>query len=134
MVLFLLSVKADDVQYDLAGLLHAFQRNVFHLAVEVMSTCEDVRTRKSHERKVCTVCTATDRLYFRGDALHLHCLHGFLHDVVVRFDFLAHIVILMLHVKDSSALSIFLVDEIHAFLHICLLLLVEGHVMVADDV
>ena len=30
--------------------------------MEVMSTCEDVRTRQSHKTQICAVGTATDRL------------------------------------------------------------------------
>ena len=54
--------------------------------------------------------------------------------MVVRLDLLAHIIILVLHIQKGRSLAVFCVDEVHAFLHICLLLLVEVHVVVADDV
>ena len=47
--MLLLGVKADDVEDYLAGLLHAFERDELHFAVEVVTTCEDVRAWKSHE-------------------------------------------------------------------------------------
>lgn len=48
-VLCLLCVKLDDVEDDFACLLHALEREVLHLAVEVVTAGEDVRTWKSHE-------------------------------------------------------------------------------------
>ena len=99
-----------------------------------MTAGEDVRTRKSHEREVCSVCTSADRLYLRYDAFHLHRLHCLFHDVVMRFDLLAHVVVLMLQFEGCCTFSVFFIDEIHTFLDVCLLLLVEVHVMVADDV
>jgi len=45
----LFSVKTDDVQDDAGCLFHAFERDIFHLAVEVVATCEDVQARESHE-------------------------------------------------------------------------------------
>lgn len=47
--MLLLGVKADDVEDYLAGLLHAFEWDEFQFAVEVVSACEDVRARESHE-------------------------------------------------------------------------------------
>ena len=45
----LLRVKLDDVEDDLAGLFHAFKRDIFHLAVEVVAAGEDVRAWEPHE-------------------------------------------------------------------------------------
>ena len=45
----LFSVKADDVQDDAGCLFHAFKRDIFHLAVEVVAAGEDVRSMESHE-------------------------------------------------------------------------------------
>ena len=52
----------------------------------------------------------------------------------MRLDLLAHVVVLVLHVEECRAFAVLLVDEVHALLHVCLLLLVEAHVVVADDV
>ena len=41
--------EADDIQNDLAGLFHAFQREILHLSVEVVTAGKDVRARESHE-------------------------------------------------------------------------------------
>ena len=54
--------------------------------------------------------------------------------MIVRLHFLAHVIILVLDFNGSCSCSIFLVDEIHAFAHISLLLLVKAHVVIADDV
>ena len=45
----LFSEEGDDVQDDLAGFLHALERNILHLSVEIVSAGEDVRARESHE-------------------------------------------------------------------------------------
>ena len=99
-----------------------------------MTSCENVRTWKPHERKVSTVSTSTDRLDLRNDAFHFHGLHRLLHDVIVRLYLLAHIVVLMLDLYGCSTFTIFLVDEIHTLLHISLLLLIEPHIVITDDV
>ena len=99
-----------------------------------MTASEDVRTWQTHEREIRSVGASANRLDLRRDAFHLHGLHRFLHDVVMRLYLLTHVIILVLHLKDCSALSILLVYEVHAFLHVGLLLLVKTHVMVADDV
>lgn len=44
-----LCVERYDVEDDLAGLLDAFERDILHLAVEVMAAGEDVGTRESHK-------------------------------------------------------------------------------------
>ena len=54
--------------------------------------------------------------------------------MIVRLHFLAHVIVLMFDLYGCSAGSVFLVDEIYAFLHICLLLLVKTYVVVTDDV
>lgn len=45
----LLREELDDVEDDFAGLLHAFERDELQFAVEVVSACEDIRARESHE-------------------------------------------------------------------------------------
>ena len=45
----LFCVKADDIEDDLAGFLHAFEGDELQFAVEVVTACKDVRTRESHE-------------------------------------------------------------------------------------
>ena len=130
----LLCVEPDDVQDDLAGFLHAFEREVLHLSVEIVASGEDVRTWKSHERQVRSVCTSADRLHLRCDAFHLDGLHRLLYDVVVRLDLLAHVVVLVLDLADCRAFAVLSVDEVDACEHVCLLLLVEVHVVVANDV
>ena len=54
--------------------------------------------------------------------------------MVVRLHLLAHVVVLVLYLHGGCAFAVFCVDEVHALLHVCLLLLVEVHVVVADDV
>ena len=44
-----LCVKLYDVEDYLAGLLHALEREVFHLSVEVVTAGKYVRTWESHE-------------------------------------------------------------------------------------
>ena len=56
--LSLFCVESYDVEDDLAGLFHAFERHVFHLSVEVVAAGEDVRAWKSHEREVSSVCAS----------------------------------------------------------------------------
>lgn len=46
---FLFCVKLYYVEDHLAGFFHALEREVFHLAVEVMASGEDIRARESHE-------------------------------------------------------------------------------------
>lgn len=41
--------EGNDVQDDLAGLLHALEWYILHLSVEIMAAGEDVRTRETHE-------------------------------------------------------------------------------------
>ena len=45
----LLCVEPYDVEDHLAGFFHTLEREVFHLAVEVMASGEDIRARESHE-------------------------------------------------------------------------------------
>ena len=52
----------------------------------------------------------------------------------MRLHLLAHVVVLVLYLHGGCAFAVFCVDEVHALLHVCLLLLVEVHVVVADDV
>ena len=54
--------------------------------------------------------------------------------MVMRLDLFAHVVVLVLHLQGCCAFSVLGVDEVHAFLHIFLLLLVQSHVVIADDV
>lgn len=42
-------VESDDVEDYLTGLFHAFQRDVFHLSVEIVAASKDVRTWQAHE-------------------------------------------------------------------------------------
>jgi hypothetical protein len=41
--------EGNNVQDDLAGLLHTLERNILHLSMEIVSAGEDVRARESHE-------------------------------------------------------------------------------------
>ena len=52
----------------------------------------------------------------------------------MRLDLFTHIIILVLHLEQGCAFAILAVDEVDAFLHICLLLLVKIHIVVADDI
>jgi len=54
--------------------------------------------------------------------------------MVMWLDLLTHVVVLMLHIKQSRAFTIFFIDCIYALLHICLFLFIQLHVMVADDI
>ena len=42
-------LEPDDVEDHLACLFHAFERDIFHLSMEVVTACKDVRTWQTHE-------------------------------------------------------------------------------------
>ena len=102
--------------------------------MEVEAAGEDVGTGEAAEGEVGTVGAAADGLDLGFDAGHLHCLHGLLDNMVVRFYLFAHVIILVLDDGGGGAIAVLGIDGIGRGGHLLLALLELLPVVVADDV
>ena len=102
--------------------------------MEVQSSSEYIRAGKTLETQVGAISAASDRLDFGLDSSHFHRFDRFFHNVVVRLDLLAHVVILVLHSGSGGSLTIFQINEITTFLNGSLLPFKQRPVMVTDDI
>ena len=101
-------------------------------SVEVQPACEDIRARQSHERKASTVRTSTDRLHQRCDTGFLHGVERQVHDELLRFDHLTHIVILVAQFERRTA-RMHLVHSLHQLVQQLFLPFESSAHMVAYD-
>ena len=98
--------------------------------MEIVAACEDIRARKSHERQVGSVSTASYRLDDRGYPFHLHGFDGLFYNMVMRLHLFLHVVVLVLYLHGSGAFSLLAVDKVRAFPESLFPLLIQTHVMV----
>ena len=64
--------QPTDINDNLHGFLHNLYRYKLVRTMEVNATSEDVRARQTFERKLCTIRTATNRLYLWSNVSLLH--------------------------------------------------------------
>ena len=111
------SLLCDDLGYacdDLGRLAEAGDWQELELAMEILAASEKIRRREPHEREPAAISSATDRDYLAFDAAVLHGLTSEVDDMDDRFDLLAHIIVLVVHVDGDcsvAVLGIELVDE-----------------------
>ena len=128
-----LCYDAADVDYYIACFLYRLDWNKFKSSVEILTAGKDIGAGETLERKLCTVCAAADGLHFR---FYAGVAHGFFSDLDYMhhgFDFLAHVVILILDL-NSAASGIFHICFAHKVLDFAFAAFEAGAVMVADNV
>ena len=126
--------QLTNLDNNLHGLLHNLNAHELVRTMKVATTGEDIWTRQSLERKLCTVCAATDGLHLRSDTTLLHCLEHNVDDVHVGVDLLLHVVVLVLELYRNSTLTPLLVHLLDAVLDEVLAILKTVAVVVAYDV
>lgn len=100
---------AGDLDDDFCGFFHGGDGYVFVASMEVESAGKDVGAGQSFEGELCSVCAAAYGYYFGRDAAVAHGLFGCVDDVHQRFDFFAHVVVLVFDF-DGAAVGKFVVD------------------------
>ena len=126
--------QLTNLDYNLHCLLHNLDAHKLVRTVEVAATSEDIWTWQTLERKLCTVCAATDGLHLRSDTTLLHRLEHDVDDVHVGVNLLLHVVVLVLKLNGDSTLTPLLVHLLDAILDEVLAILKAVAVVVAYDV
>ena len=77
--------------------------------MEVNASGEDVRTRKTLERELCSVGTTANRSHLWWHTTLFHRLQHDVDDMHVRINLLLHVIVLVVDSYVNSTLAVFLV-------------------------
>ena len=120
--------------YHVHSLLHGLDADKLVRAVEVDTSGEDVGTWESAEAELCAVGATTYRLHLWSHPTFLHSLEDDVDDMHRRFDFLPHVVVLVVEFHRYGALAVFSVHVGNTLCDAALACLEAGTVVVANDI
>ena len=102
--------------------------------MEVKSSCEDIRARKSHIGQLCAIGSASDSLHFWGDSKVFHGSFCHFYDVHFAFELFFHVEILFFYLYFKDIFAIFLVEFRYFFCDEFLAVFKFLLIVVTDDV